>query len=90
MGVLIRIVWLLTLSLPLPGDDAHTVDVGFPSQVDHPDGFLHVEVVKDGAAVEALVVVAIHCSGRVSVHPLIANVALVVSPVVDPRFLLER
>ena len=79
-----------TLALALPRDDNNTGDVGLLAQVDHPDGFLHVEVVEYGAAVEGLVVVPVNCARSLAVHPLVPDMPLVLPLVVDPRLLLVR
>ena len=79
-----------TLTLALPRDDDDTSYVGLLAKVDHPDGFLHVEVVEYGAAVERLVVVPVHCARSLAVHPLVPDVSLVLPLVVDPRLLLIR
>jgi len=78
------------VSGPGENDDAgHGADA---AEVDHPDGFLDVEVVEDGAAVDAMVAgVTVHRSGGVASHPLVlAGVPLVLTTVVDERLLLER
>ena len=62
------------------------------AEVDHPDGLLDVEVVEDGAAVDAVVArAAVDRPRRVSAHPLLrGGVPLVLATIVDERLLLER
>lgn len=78
-----------TLALSLPCDHKDPIDVGLPAQVHHPDGFLHVEVVQDGATVQALVCIAIHSPRCMTMHPLITDVTLVVTTIIYPRLLLK-
>ena len=78
------------MSCPREYDDA--VDGADTTEVDHPDGFFDVEVVEDGAAVDAVVSrLSVDRPGRVTVHPLVlTGVPLVLTTIVDERFLLER
>ena len=80
----------VTLTLSLPRDDDHASNLGLPAEVHHPDGFLHVEVVQYGTAVEALVEITVNGPGSVAMLPSVTDVTFVVTFVVDPRFLLVR
>ena len=62
------------------------------TEVHHPDGFLDVEVVEYGAAVDAVICrLTVDCPRRVTVHPLmLVGVSLVLTTIVDERLLLER
>jgi len=68
------------------GHGAHT------PEVDHPDGFLDVEVVEYSTAVYAVVGgLSVDCPGRMAVHPLVlVGVPLVLTTIIDERFFLER
>ena len=75
-----------------PGQYNDAGDGSDAAQVDHPDRFLDVEVVEYGAAVNAVIGrLTVDRPGRVTVHPLVlAGVPLVLTTIVDERFLLKR
>ena len=75
---------VITLPLALPRDDDDPRYPPLAAQVHHPDRFLHVEVVEDGATVERLVEVSVHGPACVPMHPPIPDVTFEVTLVVDP------
>ena len=76
--------------LALPRDDLDSGDPGALSEVYHPGGSINIEVIEHGAAVHADGDVAVDSSRSVAADPLTANVALVLTLVVDPRTPLKR
>ena len=83
------VMTIITLSLALPRDDDDARYPPLAAEVHHPDGFLYVEVVEDGAAVESLVEVSVYGPARVPMHPPVPDVTFEVTLVVDPRLLPE-
>lgn len=74
---------------PCKNDDAGYFSLA--ANVDHPDGFIDVEVVEDRAGVQVLLVgQSIDRPGSVSVLPLVAHVTLQLTTITHPRFLVER
>lgn len=80
----------LTLFLSQPSQNHKSRDLRLLSEVDHPDGTVDVEVVEHRAAGQSVVSLSVHCPRCVTVHPLISNVTLYLTSIVDPRFLPER
>lgn len=64
----------------MPGDDDHAPDEPPLAQIDHPDGFVDVEVVDDGAGAEGGLEAPVHSEARGAVVPAGPGVALVVHP----------
>ena len=71
---------LVTLSLALPGEDHHAVDLRLRPEVHHEDRLVHVVIVHDGTVGEVTVLLTVDCQGAVSVLPLFPSVSLVVHP----------
>ena len=86
--VLLRILTFL-FSHPSQYDDPG--DVHLAAEVDHPDWFLDIEVVENGAAVRRMIGFAVDRTTRMPVDPLVLDVTLVLSATtVNERLLLER
>lgn len=72
-----------TFTSALPGDDDDASD-SFPvPQVHHPDGEIHVVVVKNGASPQVGVFVSVHCIRGMAILPTHPWMSLVVHPSVS-------